>query len=547
MAWRNHRSFEGKRKVNQLSSRQRTVRTDGSRQDHDDLDGCNRSCAVTHVALGKESPRERRVSGLKYAGPGRNQSLQMTWADLQRNYGCFRGLTDVNWLEITVWRSAPCERMIFWGPRSVALCERSIFSWVRQNREWRSLNLQRIARSSWTSGCCLTEFNLWWGKKHSGSLDVRSEPPAAPRTQFLFPSDRSPICGYYEWCQRDRNPRRLISRVGRDFFGCGVVPDIERLIGGCGLWQGRFCTRRCASDSPWFRRGCQRSIGIFLRITRLIEARYPGAVVGICLDIGSDSVAIPTNSDRMLILCSLAESLRIPDWTEIARTPDFRFYANLCEVIAGLQREIDCFRDCRKLERIELSRSAEIAGWNAFSTDKGEDSSDAETLRARSPIFLTVGDESQLRRSWRGSDICITGKKGRKPPRCLFPSDFAADREVRQQRPQKGVIDVTPSSAYGRDFFRKGPDLGSYSKFCSEDNQGTGFVLTSRGPGSSQRVSSSGRTGLSSEEYGNRGLGWRGFADGNWLAREQQQPQGPLALKTYAISPSASFRMIRLH
>jgi hypothetical protein len=62
-----------------------------------------------------------------------------------------------------------------------------------------------------------------------------------------------------------------------------------------------------------FARDCQGSVETFLCIKRLIEARYSGAAVGIHLDIGSGSVAIPTNSNQRLVFYSSAESLRIPD------------------------------------------------------------------------------------------------------------------------------------------------------------------------------------------------------------------------------------------
>jgi hypothetical protein len=110
----------------------------------------------------------------------------------------------------------------------------------------------------------------------------------------------------------------------------------------------------------------------FLHIKRLIDARYVGAAVGIRLDIGSGSIAIPTDSNHMLVLHSAAESLRIPDWIEIIHAEDFGFCPNLREIIAGLQREIGGFRDCRKLKRVELSRSVEVVGREAFSGDESE-------------------------------------------------------------------------------------------------------------------------------------------------------------------------------
>jgi hypothetical protein len=85
----------------------------------------------------------------------------------------------------------------------------------------------------------------------------------------------------------------------------------------------------CAGD-------CQGSVETFLRIKRLIEARYSGGAVRVCLDIGSGSVAISTDSNRMLVLYSSAESLRIPDWVEAVRADGFRFCPNLREVFAGL-------------------------------------------------------------------------------------------------------------------------------------------------------------------------------------------------------------------
>jgi hypothetical protein len=43
----------------------------------------------------------------------------------------------------------------------------------------------------------------------------------------------------------------------------------------------------------------------------------------------------------------------IPDWIEVICADDFCFGPNLCELIPGLQKEIDGFRDCRKLEHFE--------------------------------------------------------------------------------------------------------------------------------------------------------------------------------------------------
>jgi hypothetical protein len=87
-----------------------------------------------------------------------------------------------------------------------------------------------------------------------------------------------------------------------------------------------------------------------------------------------------------MVLYSSVESLRIPDSIDVVRAEDFRFCPNLREVIAGLQREIGGFHDCRKLERVELSRSVEVVGSGAFSLDED-----------RCQVFI-AGDESWL---WR--------------------------------------------------------------------------------------------------------------------------------------------------
>jgi hypothetical protein len=94
----------------------------------------------------------------------------------------------------------------------------------------------------------------------------------------------------------------------------------------------------------------------------------------------------------------------IADWIEIVRAGDFRFCSNLREVFAGLQREIGCFRDGRKLECVELSRSVEVSRRDAFGTDENEDcrGTDTEAGRALWPLFLTTGGESWLQRRRRG-------------------------------------------------------------------------------------------------------------------------------------------------
>jgi hypothetical protein len=147
-----------------------------------------------------------------------------------------------------------------------------------------------------------------------------------------------------------------------------------------------------------FARDCYGSVEVFLRIRRLIIARYVDAAVDIRLDIGSVSVAISTDSDRMLALYSSAECLRIPDWIEVIHADDFRLCPNFGEVFAGLQREIDGFRDCRKLKRVELSWSVEVIRRGAFSADEDGRGRGIEAGRIRKRIFLTAEDELWLRR-----------------------------------------------------------------------------------------------------------------------------------------------------
>jgi hypothetical protein len=180
-----------------------------------------------------------------------------------------------------------------------------------------------------------------------------------------------------------------------DFARCS---GIFRLRGGSSTLEdslkaaipGKFVVtpdgaHRIAVD---FAEDCQGSVENFLRINRLIEARYAGAAVGIRLDIGSGSVAIPIDSNRMLVLYSSADSLIIPDWIEVIRADDFCFCPNLREVIAGLQREIDGFCDCPKLERVELSQSVEFVRMSAFNADEDESGRGAGAQRARRRLFL---------------------------------------------------------------------------------------------------------------------------------------------------------------
>jgi hypothetical protein len=175
-----------------------------------------------------------------------------------------------------------------------------------------------------------------------------------------------------------------------------------------------------------FARDCQGRVETFLCIKRLIEARYTGAAIGIRLDIGSGFVVIPTDSNRMLVLYSSAESLRIPDCIEVIHADDFCFCPNLREVIGGLQREIGGFRDCRKLKRVKLSRSVEVIGRGAFNADDDEGDRGAEAWQARMRLFLTGGDWSWLRRSRRGCHvfIAIKGPKRKRTARLLFLGSF---------------------------------------------------------------------------------------------------------------------------
>jgi hypothetical protein len=85
-----------------------------------------------------------------------------------------------------------------------------------------------------------------------------------------------------------------------------------------------------------FAEDCQGSVETFLRIKRLIDSRYAGVAVGIRLDFGSNSVAILSDTNRMLVLYSSAESLRISDWIEIIHADDVRLCPNLRGVFAGL-------------------------------------------------------------------------------------------------------------------------------------------------------------------------------------------------------------------
>jgi hypothetical protein len=175
-----------------------------------------------------------------------------------------------------------------------------------------------------------------------------------------------------------------------------------------------------------FGKDCQERVKTFLRIKQQIETRYAGAENGIRLDIESGSVAIPTGSNRTLVLCSSTESLRIPDWIKAIRADDFCFCPNLRTVIVGLQREINGFRNCRKLGQVELSRSVEVIGREAFSIAEDKSSRSAEAGRVRRRLFLTVGDEWWLTRSDEAATFSSPGKfqKRKRTTRLLFPRSF---------------------------------------------------------------------------------------------------------------------------
>jgi hypothetical protein len=223
-----------------------------------------------------------------------------------------------------------------------------------------------------------------------------------------------------------------------------------------------------------FAEDCQGSVETFLCIKRLIGVRYAGVAVGVRLDIGSGSIAIPTDSNRMLILYSSAESLRIPDWIKIIHADDFRFCPNLREVIAGLQREIGGFRDCRKLERVELSRSVEVVGISAFNTDEDEGGSSAEARRARRPLFLTVGDESWLRKRRRGCHVFIAGKGAKKEEdenRQFALSGIVSHLTTKcgGNVHDKGIVEITASSVSGTAYPQNSANLEDNSWFWSEN------------------------------------------------------------------------------
>jgi hypothetical protein len=165
-----------------------------------------------------------------------------------------------------------------------------------------------------------------------------------------------------------------------------------------------------------FSKDCQGSAQTFHRIKWLIEAHWVNAPVGIRLDIGNGSAVILTGSNRMFTLCSSAELLRIPDCIEVIRSDDFRFCPFLREVFTGLPREIDAFCDCQNPERTELSQFVEVVGRSAFRAAEGHNGA-----KARRPIFLTVDNESWLRRRRRVYHMVIAEKSPAKEENHLLP------------------------------------------------------------------------------------------------------------------------------
>jgi hypothetical protein len=225
-----------------------------------------------------------------------------------------------------------------------------------------------------------------------------------------------------------------------------------------------------------FAEDCQGSVETFLRIKRHIVARYAGAAVGIRLYIGSGSVAIPTDSNRMFVRYSSAESLRISDWIEVIGADDFHFCPNLREVITSLQQEVGGVRDCRNLEHVELSRSIEVIGKGTFSVDEDRDGRRTGVQRARRWLFLTVGDESWLRRRRQGCQVFIAGKDQGKEER----NQVSLSRIISHLTAKcggkvhdMGVVEITASSVYNIHYPHYAADLGIIgSHFISENKPG---------------------------------------------------------------------------
>jgi hypothetical protein len=154
----------------------------------------------------------------------------------------------------------------------------------------------------------------------------------------------------------------------------------------------------------------------------------------------------------MLALYSSAESLRIPDWIDVVHADDFRSCPNLREVIAGLQREIGGFHDCRKLERVELSRSVKVVGRDASSAD--EDGCQA----------FIAGHESWLRRRRRGCHVFIAGKGAQKEKNRQFALSGIISYLTAKcggNVHHKGAVEITASSVCISNYPQNVADFGT--------------------------------------------------------------------------------------
>jgi hypothetical protein len=297
-----------------------------------------------------------------------------------------------------------------------------------------------------------------------------------------------------------------------------------------------------------FAEDCQGSVETFLGIKRLIEVRYAGAAVGIRLNIGRSSVAIPTDSNRMLVLYSSAESLRIPDWIEVIRADDFRFCPHLREVIAGLQREIDGFRDCQNHERVELSQSIEVIRRGAFSADEVGGGRNTKAERVRRPLFLEAGKESWLRRRRRGCQIFIAGKgpgKEEKDQVALSGIISYLTTKCGGNVHDRGVVEITASSVSNRYYPQNAADLGNWNSFfCSKDKPRQWICLDFK----TVRIESTHYTIRVSYL---KSWAIKGSDDGAlWTEIDRHENNNDLcslmSVKTFMVSRSGSFGKIRL-
>jgi hypothetical protein len=271
---------------------------------------------------------------------------------------------------------------------------------------------------------------------------------------------------------------------------------------------------------------CQGSVEKFLRIKRLIEAVYAGGAVGVRLDIGSGSVAIPSDPNRMWVFYSSAESLRIPDWIDVVHADDFRSCPNLREVIAGLQREIGGFRDCGQLQRVELSRSVEVIGRGAFSADKD------------------------------GCHVFIAGKGAQKEEKCqaaLSGIISYLTAKCGGNVHDRGVVEVTASSVFDIHYPQNTTDLGTeFSYFCSENQPGQWICMDFK----TVRIEPPHYTVQSRCKFSHSGGRLKNLAvensdDGaSWTEIDRRENNSDLnrewAVKTLAVSRSGSFGRIRL-